>query len=245
MTKQQELRKEYMKQRRRIQSFMRSAKKRGFYWNTSILPPIPKRITAASIRRLSKLTAKELYKSALFLNKETGEIMSSYQGRKLLKEQRKKPVDTIESFDLSIFMNPPETAPRAIDGGVVIYNNFYDDVIMKLIVFDGSTTNLYYSGKKYRRSLAAIEESKRARDVVLSAWYALVDDKGKSAVGWMIQEKENEIGELIDAVLYASDSAHISLAVGRLINLFNQMKSTPTPSDLSVIQEDEEYDEYF
>jgi len=54
----------YMKQRKRIQSFIRRAEKRGYTFPSNILPDIPKNITQASINRLAKLTPEKLYSKA-------------------------------------------------------------------------------------------------------------------------------------------------------------------------------------
>ncbi len=54
----------YMKQRKRIQSFIKRAEKRGYSFPSGILPPIPKNITQASINRLAKLTPEKLYSKA-------------------------------------------------------------------------------------------------------------------------------------------------------------------------------------
>ena len=78
----------YKKERRRIQSFLRSAIKRGYLFKEDVLPKIPKTITEASVRRLKKLTPKELYKKAEYVSEETyGEIVSASKGRQL--EDRK------------------------------------------------------------------------------------------------------------------------------------------------------------
>lgn len=54
----------YMKQRRRVQRFIRSAEKRGYSFPDNILPDIPKNPTKASVNRLAKLTPEKLYSKA-------------------------------------------------------------------------------------------------------------------------------------------------------------------------------------
>lgn len=71
----------YRKERRRVQQFIRRASKRGYVFEDDILPQIPKRITPASIRRLEHLTPDELYKRAIKLDYETGEIVSAQAAR--------------------------------------------------------------------------------------------------------------------------------------------------------------------
>lgn len=87
MTAKEALRKEYQKERNRINRFMRAAEKRGYIFEEGLLPPPPKRITKASVRRLSKLKPDFLYTHAHYVEPETGEYMSGKRGR---VEERKK-----------------------------------------------------------------------------------------------------------------------------------------------------------
>ena len=67
---------EYDKQVKRIKQFIRRAEKRGFIFPDNVIPNKPKRITKASVRKLSKITPKELYKKAEYGGEATeGEIV--------------------------------------------------------------------------------------------------------------------------------------------------------------------------
>lgn len=79
------LKQEYARERRRIQSFMRAAQKRGFVFETDLLPAIPKRVTRASIRRLSKIKPDYLYAHAVYVAPDTGE---AYEATRRLAEVR-------------------------------------------------------------------------------------------------------------------------------------------------------------
>lgn len=81
---------EYSKQRKRIQSFIRKHEKEGFYFEENILPAIPKKITKASVSRLQKITPKKLYSKAVYAGEASyGEVVSSYKGRQLRKQEAK------------------------------------------------------------------------------------------------------------------------------------------------------------
>lgn len=66
---------------------MRAAEKRGYIFEEGLLPPPPKRITKASVRRLSKLKPDFLYSHAHYVDPDTGEYMPAKRGR---VEERKK-----------------------------------------------------------------------------------------------------------------------------------------------------------
>ena len=79
--KQTPTQKAYYKERRRIQQFISRTSKRGYFFETNPLPSIPKNITQASVNRLKKLTAKELYRKAEYVVPSTGEVISALRGR--------------------------------------------------------------------------------------------------------------------------------------------------------------------
>lgn len=75
--------KDYQKERQRISRQLKRMEGRGYYWDKDILPPIPKRVTQASVNRLKKLKTDDIYRKAMYLDRETGEIMIGLAGRKL------------------------------------------------------------------------------------------------------------------------------------------------------------------
>ena len=84
-----QIRKEYNKQRKRIQSFLSRTRKQGYIFEENILPQIPKRVTKASVSRLAKLTPKELYKKAVYVSPETGEIETPEEHKKRIRKEAK------------------------------------------------------------------------------------------------------------------------------------------------------------
>lgn len=79
--------KAYFKERARIQSQQRSMLRRGYIISADALPPIPKKITAGSVRRLKKITSKKLYDSADFMDLTSGDITSGRRGREIERER--------------------------------------------------------------------------------------------------------------------------------------------------------------
>lgn len=77
------IQKEYQRNRRRIQSAIRRLERRGYLVPEGILPPRPKNITSASVRRLERITTDKLYKKSRYVEQETGEVLPGPQGRKV------------------------------------------------------------------------------------------------------------------------------------------------------------------
>lgn len=80
---------EYNKQRKRIQSFLSRARKQGYIFDENVLPQIPNKVTKASVSRLAKLTPKELYKKAVYVSRETGEIETPEAHKKRIRKEAK------------------------------------------------------------------------------------------------------------------------------------------------------------
>ena len=89
-----ELLNEYRKERKRVRDLIRRMKKRGYIDLDDVLPPIPKKITAGSVRRLQELTPRKLQEKARYV-KPGGEIVSGRAGRLYeIKQASKKAAET-------------------------------------------------------------------------------------------------------------------------------------------------------
>lgn len=94
--KSSKLQTEYRKQRRRLQNLIASYRRKGYDVQFE-LPAIPKKITQASVRRLTKIKPKTVQEKTYGIDYETGEQISYYRAqaqRRILKQkerQTKKP----------------------------------------------------------------------------------------------------------------------------------------------------------
>lgn len=87
MTKKEELRIEYFRQRKRIQATKRRYKKQGFEVDFE-LPKIPKNITRASINKLEKIKPKQIQEKTIYVDPLTREELSYFRGKKVIKERK-------------------------------------------------------------------------------------------------------------------------------------------------------------
>lgn len=65
----------YQKEQMRLLDFQHQLELAGYRFTGSVLPAVPKKITAGSVRRLHKITPKYILKNATFLDDETGRIV--------------------------------------------------------------------------------------------------------------------------------------------------------------------------
>lgn len=54
----------YMRERQRVQDIVKKLESKGYYFNEDVLPQVPKNITQASVRKLEKITLKQVYNKA-------------------------------------------------------------------------------------------------------------------------------------------------------------------------------------
>lgn len=184
---------EYRKQRRRIQSFVRKAEKRGYIFSENIIPAIPKKITAASIRRLENITPEKLYKKAAYVSELTyGEIVKAKTGRELEKkksQQRRK--ETIRrKKEEKKRKKQPKKPVKPLDFGDNVSRETLDSNSYAQVVI------LNY--------LSALEKYVRAEGYVILR--RVIDDEieknGVNKVAKMITTMTNENGMVDGFVMY-------------------------------------------
>lgn len=71
----------YRAQVKRIKSFIRGAEKRGYRFPVWSVPVEPHRVTKGAIEALKQLTPERLYKEALYIFPETGEVITGMERR--------------------------------------------------------------------------------------------------------------------------------------------------------------------
>ena len=82
--------KAWNKEARRINRFIRNARKRGYEFPEFQPLTRPKKVTAKSIQKLKAITPQTLYKSAQYVDINTGEVMSGTEGRTLERSRAAK-----------------------------------------------------------------------------------------------------------------------------------------------------------
>jgi len=180
------LQQEYAKQRKRIRQFITRAEKRGYEFPESALPQKPKRITKASVERLRKITPESLYKKAIGVDVETGEILKGEQARKLeRKVSAKKSAQTRKQKKAQI--STPSAKPFVPPENVAEDTDFFDAVVL---------TN-------YRAHVRQFNE--RASNLLLTWLDRLLATNDAHDVAIMLQEGA-ENGEIVTyQIVYSQD----------------------------------------
>lgn len=133
---QKQIEKAYRNNRKRIQSYIREAKKYGVTVPTDILPDKPKKVTEASVRRLAKITKRQfgelLAKKGAYRTKN-GEMFKDYLDyRKFIKEQKEIVSLTLDVYNVIYKRIGGFTYSEILLGGLkkaAFYHEQHDDVI--------------------------------------------------------------------------------------------------------------------
>lgn len=175
----------YRRERQRIQRQISRMTNRG-YDVPELLPKIPKKITEASVRRLKKLTTEKLYEESRFIDIETGEILTSKEGRELERSRRKKPKRKVRVHPPTPVGQPePEPDYGMYDKNILMV------FAMEMVAIFGRNYKLFnYITRWYSMSLEKYGEEEMAE--------ALEEAKSKGMFpGWeCISDTELLVGKL-------------------------------------------------
>ena len=244
-SKQTPNQREYAKQLQRIKNAVKRAEKRGYIFDSDVVPQTPKRITKSAIQRLKEITTTKLYAKASYVVPDTGELVAGTEGRKIernksaskarITRQRKKKRDS--------FWEPEVSADDSTyypDGGDIIFSNVVDSFIARL---SEPTPDylLNMKGKRYKKRESVLQESERAKHTLLSITNDVIAKEGESALGWRLQQRADDVSRLCDYVLFGSDASHIASACAELASIING--GALSMEQLQDIGEQEEYNE--
>lgn len=182
-------RKEYNKQRKRIQSFLSKARKQGYIFEENILPEIPKRVTKASVSRLAKLSSKELYKKAVYVSRETGEIETPEEHKKRIRREAKVKEKETKARKKQDYPKP-EKPKRERKNKTNTDRGFYTRAAITTFLYTLETCR---NGKAYP---------------ILLRWFnKLRSDNGDDAVAQMLTKGAESGYELTWDIVYDVDKA--------------------------------------
>lgn len=188
LTKTSIAKKQYKQQQNRIKRLIKRLGERGYFFENEILPEEPKRITQASVRKLKKITAENLYKVAKYIDPETGEILGGVEGRKLerhrtalksaqTRKRRKQPPKPLQ------LPKPPEFPHLPPD-----------DFMVRVIISNWL-------------ALLRTCEKGEAYNLLLGWITQLRNDNGDEAVATMIEEGADSGNILTWDIIYHNDKA--------------------------------------
>lgn len=212
---------EYMKNRRRIQSYIREYQKYGYMDISDILPEIPKKITSASVSRLAKIT-KKAFKEKLEKKKlvtEYGELLTGEEAaqevktrKQQIKEQKKAKVTPLK---MSTLVHPE---PRPSDYQTTRQTAavpLFDDIIQHYReVIESMPDERWLSGR-------VAKNTQSLKNILLSQLNDNYTEFG-NAYATHLRDNEQYLDEAVLGVTYGSTSETYEVAMNSLIRLISK-----------------------
>ena len=180
----QNYKKQYMRERRRIQSWLRRAASRGFETQYK-LPAIPKRITEASIRRLAKITPDYLYKKSVWVSPETAEIFEGEQARKAQRQFVRQTKQ--KTAEIKAEATKPEELPK------------FNDIVLSNIESEISN----WQARAYWTP-GLMDAKERERNKAQRILQGAINKLGREQVARNLEGNAFELNNIIANILYGS-----------------------------------------
>lgn len=198
------IREQYLKERRRIQRFIRSATKRGYIIPENILPDIPKRVTRASVSRLKKITPEKIYSKSQYVSRETGEIKTGKAGRAEERKAASRKAAETRRRKEETSRAKKEYIPRASD---IILTNLRETL-----------ANFVPSGQMSRFMQ---ENAMNNRNYALGILDDAIKELGEEQVAKNTQKNALQLSRLIEEILYSSDRQKVKFSLVEFYNIIH------------------------
>lgn len=222
--------KEYSKELRRIKAFIRQASKRGYTFDDSIIPPKPKKVTKASVKKLKQITPKTLYQSSEFLNPQTGDIITGSEGRVFErrlaahKAQLTKAIKATTKKDKRTQTTNRASLPRQ---STLILDNIRQAIASWT---PSSTWSTYWEEVK--------RQDKNKLETLLEG---TVSADGEIAVARRLQESADDIERIVNSILYGSDEEQVQFDLVHFATIIlGRSLSVEESAELTDLQERQE-----
>lgn len=230
ITKKAILKREYGKERSRLKQTLKRLEKRGYLIPDNVLPPIPKRITQASVNRLTKIRPKELYEKIEYLDQETGEILTGSRGRilerKKAAEKRQKTISNKKATEKRKKIDKKKSATKSdgIDTTVNVSRETLTEDTFSRIVIDN-----------FRETISKLPRN--ISDKILYVLNTLIREQGITNVATSLLQQPKQFYEYLNQIGYTYNDA---------INQWSQSIVNYLPDASEPYKEDvmEKFDEY-
>ena len=200
--KRTENQKAYQKERRRLLQAVRRAEKQGYIFPEDIVPELPKRVTKKRLEKIQKTKPKQLYKKAIFVYQETGEIVPYEKRKQEVKQEA--------------IAKAKETRKRKKKISTPSVPTYYPTISIINTIRD-RISELTREAKPP----VPIENRKNELLAIFEDNVTLYGDNIAEYEHYL-EEHESEIAELLNVISYDSNAEQVSasfVALGRLLNM--------------------------
>lgn len=217
--------KEYTKELRRIKAFIRQASKRGYTFDDSIIPPKPKKVTKASVKKLKQITPKTMYQKAEFLNPQTGAIITGSEGRKFERKLAAHKAQLTKAIKATTKKQRAKTdLPK--QGEITLHNI-------------RATINAWTPGTTWSDYWTGVKENDKNKLVTLLD--SAVESEGFNTVARRLQSNADDIERIVNSILYGSDEEQVQFDLVHFATIIlGRSLSVEESAELTDLQERQE-----
>lgn len=217
--------KEYNKELKRIKAFIRRASKRGYTFDDSIIPPKPKKVTKASVKKLKKITPKTMYQKAEFLNPQTGDTITGTEGRKFERRLAAHKAQLTKAIKSTIKKQKPTTElPK--QGDIILHNV-------------RATINAWSPGSTWSEYWKNVKENDKNK--LVSMLDKTVESEGFNTVARRLQTNADDIERIVNSILYGSDEEQTQFDLIHFATIIlGRSLSVEESAELTDLQESQE-----
>ena len=217
--------KEYTKELKRIKAFIRRASKRGYTFDDSIIPPKPKKVTKASVKKLKQITPKTMYQKAEFINPQTGDIITGTEGRQFERRLAAHKAQLTKAIKATVKKQNSKTElPR--QGEIILHNV-------------RATINAWSPGSTWSKYWTNIKENDKNK--LVSLLDNAVESEGFNTVSRRLQTSADDIERIVNSILYGSDEEQVQFDLVHFATIIlGRSLSVEESAELTDLQESQE-----
>ncbi len=211
---------EWKKELRRLQQFIRKAKKRGYIFDEDVIPETPKRITKKRLSEIKAIKPDTLYSQAKFFNPVTGETVTGTEGRTFeRKRSARKAQVTKARKAASSLPQEADNVLRHIEQMIAEWQPM-------------PNWSAYFTEVKR-------EDTTRLETILQSS----IIEIGRTETARRLQNTATNVIDLADRVMYSSDEDQVQLDLVEFATILKGRSLTPEEAidltELAEIQEEE------
>lgn len=202
-----EIEKKYYKERKLVLQRISRAKKRGFAVPEKLLPAIPKKITAGSIRRLEKLSAKYIQEKSEYKGKKGAEARREYRKDFVAKRKSSRKANKAEEKE-----KKESAREEGYESG---YGDGYNSGKQVGVELPEESELIYQEIMRILRSGA----NRNYCFVGINYLNSEINSRGFQEVMKTINESPEELKSDSNIIAFASDQEQIQMALSEFITL--------------------------
>lgn len=198
--------KDYRKQRRRVQQAVKRLEKIGYIFDENVVPKIPKKVTKASVQRLAKITPEKLREKSEYI---IGDKLVKY------KTHKKEIKQEIKRIRKSLKQEQEKTV------NYYIPTLSYIDIFRETVINSLPDSRAFYHG---RNEPATFKDFSDFKNIIISLLDDSIAENGEQYVERLLQEHADILTTYIEGAQYDSDEIRVD---NDLISIANILKGSP------------------